>query len=397
MVAPWIYPLFNRDNQGSFGGWEVRVSIIAKGLAERGNFQVNILAGDHGQPHLAEHGKIKFYAWSGRQIWGIPPQVSKNNKAGVASSRFKRLFVKPLRTVKFGNYLITPEMISIYDEINADIYTVPGNSQFSGELAYFCKQRNKKFVFLAGSDMDYYPEYKLQPDKLDIYSTPFSLKAYAIENADAHIVQNERQAEMLRNGYNRFSTLIKNPIDINPMYDRDHSARTILWVGKSDERVKQPSLLFELARRLPDYKFVVIMNIGLPETHTQCLETARTLPNVELIERVPFEKIEKYFASARVHVSTSAFEGFPNTFLQAAKYGVPTISVRVDPDGMLSQHECGISCGGDFEKFNSHVRVLLADDSLYARFSQKSLAYLRNFHDKDMIIPMYEKVLDSVL
>jgi glycosyltransferase involved in cell wall biosynthesis len=288
-------------------------------------------------------------------------------------------------------------MIEVYDEIEADIYTVPGNSQFSGELAYYCSQRAKKYVFLAGSDFDLYPEYKTQPDKVDMYGIPFSLKTYAIENAQAHLLQNDRQVAMLKQGYGFTGTIIRNPIDIQPQYPRPSSPKSILWVGKSDERVKRPSLVFELARRLPHVPFVIIMNQGLPDIHKICLQAAQSIPNVTLIERVPFEEVERYYAATRLFVNTSAFEGFPNTFLQAAKYGVPVIATAVDPGGMLSEHGCGISCGNDFERFVESVQLLITDDDLYTRMSSAALRYVQNYHDKDIITAQYEKFFHEAL
>jgi glycosyltransferase involved in cell wall biosynthesis len=397
IVAPWIYPLFHPQSQGHFGGWEVRMASIARGLAQRGSFEVSILVGDHGQPHIEYVENIKLYSWRGRQIWGIPLQTSNNTRAESVLKWLRRPFRASLTAVQFGSYLIEPQMIEIYDEIEADIYTVPGNSQFSGELAYYCKQRAKKYVFLAGSDFDLYPEYKREPEKVDIYGVPFSLKVYAVENAEAHLLQNERQAAMLKQEYGLDGTIIRNPIDINPQYSRSSSPESILWVGKSDERVKRPSLVFELARRLPHLPFVIIMNQGLPDTHAICIEAAQALPNVTLIERVPFEEIERYYAAARLFVNTSAFEGFPNTFLQAAKYGVPIIATDIDPGEMLSRHGCGITCGGDFEHLVEGAQRLLTDNDLYTTTSAAALHYVRTYHDKDIVIEQYERAFRKVL
>ena len=284
-------------------------------------------------------------------------------------------------------------MISIYDEIDADIYIVPGNSEFSTEVAFYCKQHEKRYVFLAGSDIDYVPEHKTHPEKRDLYGVSYYSKAYAIESAAAHLVQNEHQANLLRTGYGRTGTVIKNPIDLNRKFPRNTATKTILWVGKSNETVKRPSLILELARQLPHFRFVVFMLQGNEELHKKCLAEAQGLSNVTLYEYVPFEQIESYFASAYLHVNTSTFEGFPNTFLQAAKYGVPTVSLKVDPGDMLSQHNCGVVCGDDFEVFKQTIQSLMANSQLHESYSKQSLDYVKKNHDKDIIIPQYEKVL----
>ncbi len=406
IVSPWNYPLFNLQCNGHFGGWEVRIALIAKELARRGRFEVSLVVGDHGQPHVERIAGITLYSWRGRTIWGIPAPENReedcqthapNSLQARLQSWMRKRGTQPLPIGQVGTYVIGPKMISIYDEVDADIYTVPGNSQFSGELAYYCRKRGKKYVFLSGSDMDYYKEYKTDPEKLDIYSVPHALKVYAIENAHAHIVQSERQAQMLKQGYGRSAIVVRNPIDLAPDFPRNPEASTILWVGKSDERVKRPSVILELARQLPEYAFVVIMVLAIPETHQQCLEEAKTLPNVTVLDRIPFDRIEWYFANAKLHVNTSYFEGFPNTFLQAAKYGVPTVSLQVDPGAMLSQYGCGQQCDGDLDHLKEKVRLLMHDTQLYAQTSARSLDYVRTFHDKEKIISQYEKALAEVL
>jgi glycosyltransferase involved in cell wall biosynthesis len=288
-------------------------------------------------------------------------------------------------------------MVSIYDEIDADLFMVPGNSQYSGEAAFFCRKRGKKFVFLSGSDIDYLPDYKLYPSRNDMYAVPHVVKTYAIENAALHIVQNERQAVLLREGYGRSCFIVKNPIDPTPQFSRNPDPRTILWVGKSDERTKRPSLLFDLIGRMPEYQFVVIMPLADPAVHEECLKRARNLPNVTLLERVPFDVIESYFANARLHLNTSVFEGFPNTFLQAAKYGVPTLALKVDPGNMLSEHGCGLICGDDLSRLESDVHSMMTDSPKYRQVEQRSLRYVREYHDKEVIIPKYEQALNSIL
>ncbi|MCM2313769.1 MAG: glycosyltransferase family 4 protein [Thermoanaerobaculia bacterium] len=396
-MVPWIYPLFNPESKGHFGGWEVRMASIARSLARRDRFEVCVLTADHGQPHVERHEGITLYSWRGREIWGVPQQSAKPGRLASLLQRLRLFQPRNLPAGQIGSYVIRPEMLEIYDEIGADIYSVPGNSQFSGELAFYCQERGKPYVFLAGSDYDLYPEYGLEPTKADMYGVPYALKAYTIGAASVHVLQNARQLQMLEDGYGRSGTVVRNPIDLAPRFPRSPSPEGILWVGRSDERVKRPSLALELARRLPETPFTLILNQGVPETHASCLQEAATLPNVTLIERVPFDEVERFYASALLFVNTSGFEGFPNTFLQAAKYGVPIVASDVDPGGMLSEHGCGTTCGGEFEKFAESVKSLMTDQGAYAECSAAALRYVRAFHDENVVIAEYEKAFLSAL
>ncbi len=413
ITLPLAYPLFNPSFKGTFGGWEVRISLIARELAQSGRFEVVVIVGDYGQPHHELIDKVNLVSWKDREIWGIPSRqnsVKSWNPFSYGSFSYKIWYrvqknyliilskYFPGRAFSHvGKFRILQRNIAIYDEVDADIYIVPGNSFFSVEAASYCLDRGKHYVFLSGSDMDYYPEFKDDPKGKDIYGMPHFLKLYSIQHASAHIVQTERQAAMLYNAYDRSSTVIKNPIDINMKFPKPPDPQTILWVGKSDERVKRPSLVLELARRMPEHKFVVIMNTVNIDSHIQAKRSAEKLPNVTLIEQVPFETIESYFANARLHLNTSSFEGFPNTYLQAAKYGIPTVAMIVDPDGMLSQHSCGFACENDLDKCEAIIRQLMADDQMYAKLSRCSLEYVRQHHDKNSIGQKYEQALEAVL
>ena len=101
-------------------------------------------------------------------------------------------------------------------------------------------------------------------------------------------------------------------------------------------------------------------------------------------------------ASAYLHLNKSVFEGFPNTFLQAAKYGVPTVSLKVDPGNMLSQYGCGVACEDNFEVFKQTVQSLMTNSQLHNSYSEKSLDYIRKHHDKEIIVPKFETVLHEL-
>ncbi len=434
------YPLFNPEYNYPFGGWETRISIIAKELVKRGNFDVTIFVADYGQPHVEYREGVQLISWpenkgeiTANEPEATQPSAKRKSLTRLIEDWFRRrsfsgkvkmisvflikelitivhnLFRSPIQILHVleqaaylynnifdvldedGSHIVWRKDIEMFDEAQADIYVVPGNHRASAVVASYCQVRRKKYVFLAGSDYDYYPEYKTNPNGSDLYGVPNFQKAYAIEHADLHIVQTQRQASMLNQGYGRKGVVIRNPINLNRVYPRSTTPETILWVGKSDEQIKRPSMILELARRLPDQHFVMILNKADPENHALNIKEARFLPNLTIIEHVPFEEVEKYYAAARLFINTSIFEGFPNTFLQAAKYGVPIVATDVDPDGMLSKHECGITCGGNFERFVESVQRMMRDNDLYVKTSNAVLNYVHTYHDKEIIISQYEK------
>ncbi|NJN93625.1 MAG: glycosyltransferase family 4 protein [Anaerolineales bacterium] len=257
----------------------------------------------------------------------------------------------------------------------------------------FIAGRRVKYIFLAGSDHDYSPKLKERLKKKDLTAQPW---AFAIEQATAHIVQSEHQAQLLHQHFARTATIVRNPINLKRVFPKQAQGQTILWVGRSDQ-IKRPKIALQLARCCTEFHFTLIMTLWEQNIFDDCMAEASTLPNVTLVPYVPYHEVERYFAGAKLLINTSVFEGFPNTFLQAGKYELPIVSLQVDPGEMLSRHSCGLLCNGNFEYLQKNVRQLMTTPTLYNDFSIRCLEYVRLYHEMDNIIDQYERAITSVL
>ena len=83
----------------------------------------------------------------------------------------------------------------------------------------------------------------------------------------------------------------------------------------------------------------------------ECAESS----NVEFLGFQSFAHTEKYFDRCKVFVNTSTHEGFPNTFLQAWRRGIPVISY-VDPDGVIERNGLGASVESE-EELHAALRL----------------------------------------
>jgi len=155
--------------------------------------------------------------------------------------------------------------------------------------------------------------------------------------------------------------------------------------------------MIEVAKQMPDVQFTMIVTPVVIQDYERLVTISEDLPNLTVLSNIPFNEVEQYYALARILVNTSSFEGFPNTFLQAGKYGVPIISLRVDPNRMISEHGCGLACNGEVKQLKTNLCRLLSDSELYARLSENIIEYVRQNHDINKVVPQYETVFQSVL
>jgi glycosyltransferase involved in cell wall biosynthesis len=257
-------------------------------------------------------------------------------------------------------------------------------------MAQYCRMNGKRSVFAGASDVDFVPGEE------DIrFARDRRIFQWGLRRVDEVVVQNEVQRATLRDHYRRDGILI--PSCYTPPADarRADPAGYVLWTARVGPS-KRCEILFELARRLPRHRFVMI---GGPDPggereaeYLRAMEEARrTIPNLEVRGFVPFAEAERAFDGARLVLNTSSYEGFPNTFLQAWSRGIPTVGF-IDT-GSRRGGEPAYDIASDVEDAAARIDRLMSDDAHWRAASQRSAAHFADSHSIDAVLDRYEQVL----
>ena len=110
---------------------------------------------------------------------------------------------------------------------------------------------------------------------------------------------------------------------VQPAAPQRETAR-ILWIGRVSPE-KRPDRLLDLAETCPHLRFDLVGPADGGAFATEILHRAATLSNVSVHGTVAREKVYEFYRRAACLCSTSLFEGFPNTFLEAWSQGRPVV------------------------------------------------------------------------
>ncbi|GAB4139973.1 MAG: hypothetical protein Fur0041_15190 [Bacteroidia bacterium] len=361
ICSPDAYSLFNTNTRYPFGGAEVRAVHFARGLSETGRFKISVITRNQGRGKET-FGKIEVYPHPelhGKGYW---------EKRNTLTERIK---------FKLGLHRPTPfsnsdELLNI---ISPDAVLILGMSPEAVECFRLAQKRKIKFIFGAASDID------LTYDE----STHQLAEQYreVIQHADLVLAQTPFQQKTFSEKFGVKSELLLNPVSANKPSGKTVSPCDVLWIGKSSA-IKQPELFIRLAAELPRFSFRMILNKADDTIYRTCFN--QKPENLEIIEQVPFEEIQDYYCASKIFVSTSSFEGFPNTFLQAAVYGLPIVSLHADPNQMLSVHGCGVVTSGDVSLMSQQIIQLMNSQQMRHEIQTHEQRYIQHFHDSEAIV-----------
>ncbi len=343
-VSPKAYPLFNKKCNEIFGGAEVQLYLLARELTKNKDLDVNFIVADYGQRPSEKYDGIT---------------IIKSFKFSDSS------------LIKNKKFLIS------FMRANADMYIQRTLDPASGIIAILCKLLGKRFVYMVAHDGEVDGGYERNNRMVTVL-----LANVVFKYADATIVQNTTQKDLLCTRKGRDSFLIQSGY---PITDPSGASKGdyVLWVGRS-EQWKRPEIFIKLAERNTDLSFKMICPRAYKDykdNYSLLKQQTKRVENLEFVEYVPFNKIDRYFQKAKVFVNTSTQEGFPNTFIQAAKNGTPIISLDVNPDNILDEYNCGFFCDGDFDEMDKRLDQLLNDADLYKRMSDNAYRYAKENHD----------------
>ncbi|MDX9994564.1 MAG: glycosyltransferase family 4 protein [Rhodocyclaceae bacterium] len=380
------YPLFDFTISPTGGGMESRAALFARGLTETGRWHVNFVVSDFGQEFLTCHEGIDFHIYqpayrrAGRNVF---PRLRKRRWFPVLNLDRRDLDLL-WQIPMIAAWLALPALFfpRFWRQLKPDVVCCFGNNERTAEVVADCRRAGIRTILCIASDKDLSPDYRPGNREPNHYGMPQWHGHYTLTHSDAIIVQTEAQQAALRLHFGRTATLIRNPVHVFP--DDPYSWRPrpqreyILWIGRTDEFNKRPGLFLQLASECPGIDFLMIVS-RTDDACFRALERSRPA-NLRIVEHVPAAEIRAYLQRARVLVNTSKFEGFPNTFLQAAVTGTPIASLEVDPDGMLSKLGCGICAQGDTGRLRTAVLTLWNDDEEAERHARSCHGHVLERH-----------------
>jgi glycosyltransferase involved in cell wall biosynthesis len=135
---------------------------------------------------------------------------------------------------------------------------------------------------------------------------------------------------------------------------------TVCFVGRLDRR-KRPELFLELARRMPEVRFIAV---GASNDRAWDAELHRRyggLANLDMrgfVDQFKGDELSRILGSSWIIMNTSAREGLPNSMLEAAAHRCAVLS-SVDPDDFATSF--GVHVQDD--DFEDGLRRLLANDA----------------------------------
>ncbi|MBW2978003.1 glycosyltransferase family 4 protein [Candidatus Woesearchaeota archaeon] len=359
-VSTFAYPLFNPKCKRTFGGSEVQMYLIAKELAKDKKFDVNFIVADFGQRKTEKYFDVKVHK-------SYP--VAK----------------------KIINYIRGPFVLyKVLRKINPDFVIQRSAAPETGICAFYCKKYNKKFIYSIAHEIDINGEFAAK----GIFGKMYN---YGLNRTDYIIAQNYGQIKLLNRWKNKIIRnikVVKSGYEIETM--KIKVKEFVLWIGRSD-KWKRPDIFLDLAEDFPYEKFIMVLPKSSQKKFWKNVsKRAKNIENVEFFENVSFNKINEYFKKAKVFVNTSKYEGFPNTFVQAAKNKTPILSLNVNPDNFLNKYKCGFVCNDNFNLMKNKLDLLLKNKRIYNAFSKNAFDYAKKKHNIKKIIKYWKEVIKNV-
>lgn len=368
-ISPLGYGLYNASSGYPFGGAEVQFYLLASELARDPTYRVTVLVTVREEPGVESCGALTVMKRQGK---------GRLAQGGflVAVSAFK-------------------EMLGQLGRIDADVYLHAGAGAGAevGAYALICRLLRRRFIYVVASSADL---AKADGDARGPWRKLFSL---GLRLADAVVCRTDEQMRQLKERYGRQGVLIRTGHPVPPSAPAP-AARTqsaVLWVGRMHP-LKQPEMFLDLAGRLPNERFVMVLMRD--EAHEDLCRSVRarvaTLPNVTIHEDIAWQDVGRFFEEAKLFVNTSTYEGFPNTFVQAAMQAVPILSWVVDPDGVLTRHRIGYCAGGSFERLAEETERICASKPHRVDMGRLAWEFAREHHDLRGAVQRLKSMLRSL-
>lgn len=282
------------------------------------------------------------------------------------------------------------------DEIQPTVFYQRGRGQLTGNelILRYALKNNIPHVFALSSDADLDPLYELKttlkshkPIWKRLLLIPYAfLLDRAMKNilkcSNYLIAQHEGQADNINKKLCRNQYLLKT---IHPELNRParkDEENIVLW-ATNYRPWKQGEIFVQLSKQCKVLKCHFVMAYGKTKKSYigPVLKEAHGKDNLPVYGEIASNDVEELMEKAILFVNTSksGHEGFPNTFVQSWLRETPTISLNVDPGGVITKEKIGI-CSGSFEQLVKDVTSLIENDNERIEMGKRARVYAEYAH-----------------
>jgi len=105
--------------------------------------------------------------------------------------------------------------------------------------------------------------------------------------------------------------------------------------------------------------------------------------------------MSRFYQPCSILCCTSAYEGFPNTFLEAWAIGMPVVST-FDPDGVIVSNGLGW-VAQNIEGIVACLRKIIQSPKIWRKASKAAKQYYLANHTPEVCLPRFEQLLLKVV
>lgn len=355
------YGYFNPSVEFHGGGAERQIHLLSTALAE--DYDVHVVVGDFGQPKTEVRDGVTLH-----RAYPLHPR-----KNALQPAKHLGLLWRAMR------------------RSGADIFISRQSPRKAGFVYALARSLRSKFLYHLANDsyLGAEPASRSQPVQW--------LYGRAVRHADVVVAQTPKQQSGIKDKYDVAATVIPNgypPADNRPEFEARDG---FLWVGRLDEEQKRPDLFLDLAEALPQLSFRIAGPTRDTEYADTVIDRAQSLSNVQYLGLLDPEEIHDQYRTAIALVSTSAYEGFPNTFLEAWRQGTPILSLTVDPTRFSNDSEGLIGAVESVGSLAEQCEALVSNTNRWHKLSLQSLRCFEEQYTIEAVANRYSSIIDDCI
>jgi glycosyltransferase involved in cell wall biosynthesis len=279
------------------------------------------------------------------------------------------------------------ELWTTLAELQPDVVYQQMRQSYTGVCARYARRAGIPFFFQIASDLDLNRRGFMRHFSANV---PFDvaeaiISIWGLRHASHIVAQTPRQSRVLRERFGRDAAAVVRNFQPLPaaLPPKRGGTVEVFWVANIKE-VKRPELFVQLAESFAgrdDLKFTMAGRPSeLPRRYGSLMERIARTPNLEFLGELPIQAVNEVMARAAIHVNTSSFEGFPNTFIQAWAQGAVVATIAVDPDDE-GMEKLGIGiCAGTFERLRTTIDELARFPDRRRAIAERAFAFAHENH-----------------